>query len=34
MGCFELQLLRPLVTEVAATKGSLGDRDLEKKDLA
>lgn len=34
MGCLELQLLRPLVTEVAATKGSLGDRDLEKKKFA
>lgn len=34
MGCLKPQLLRPLVTEVAATKGSVGDRDLEKKDLA
>lgn len=34
VGCLELQRLRPLVTEVAATKGSLGDRDLEKKNLA
>lgn len=34
MGCLKPQLVRPLVTEVVATKGSLGDRDLEKKNLA
>lgn len=34
VGCLKPQRLRPLVTEVAATKGSLGDRDLEKKSLA
>lgn len=34
MGSLKPQRLRPLVTEVAATKGSLGDRDLEKKNLA
>lgn len=34
VGCLQPQRLCPLVTEVAATKGSLGDRDLEKENLA